>query len=329
MNGRPLSVRYLKWLLAIPLGWNATDAPKRIEMTTSCRDCDYIPKKDNAGQVLSDADNQKPYQIMHNGIRVFTDSHYGDFNTEIIKDLKGHHEPQEEKVFYEILKLVPPNSTMIELGSFWAYYSMWFSREIEGARNYMIEPMPEILERGKANFALNRIEGGDFTQACVGKTSKAVVRFRHWDGTYHHIPQVSVDDFIARKGISLVHILHADIQGAEYDMLEGAENSIVDQKVEYIFISTHSEALHLRCLGFLIDRGQSIIVDHQPAESYSVDGLIVSCSNRKGSIKIEISKRSIVRASLMALMNPRTLVRTLVNIARLALGEWAWPAPWK
>jgi FkbM family methyltransferase len=305
MNSKLFFIKYVKRLLAIALGFdtiNPIDNKKRIEITTSCRDCDYIPKSDNAGEVFVDADNGKSYQIMHNGIRVFTDSHYGDFNIQIIKRLKGHHEPQEEKIFYEILKLIPPNSTMIELGSFWAYYSMWFYKEIKGARNYMIEPMPEFLQKGRGNFALNKIQGGDFTQACVGVISKEIVKFANGDGTYQYIPQISVDDFIREKGINFVHILHADIQGAEYYMLKGADNSIVNQKIGYIFISTHSEVIHSQCLSFLRNRGQLIIADHQPAESYSVDGLIVSCSNRKGFIKIDISKRNIVRASLVRLI---------------------------
>jgi FkbM family methyltransferase len=283
---------------------------KRIEITTGCKDCDYIPKAHNAGEVIYDGDS-KTWQIMHNGIKVFTDSHYGDFNTEIIKRLKGHHEPQEEKVFYEILKLIPPNSTMIELGSFWAYYSMWFNKEIRGAKNYMIEPMPEILEKGKLNFALNDLNRGDFTQACVGARSCQIVRFQHWDGTYHYVPQICIDDFIATNGIDFVHILHADIEGAEHEMLKGAQNSITNRKIEYIFVSTHSEVIHLLCLNFLLDNNQLIIAEHQPAESYSVDGLIVSCSNPKSFITVNISRRNIAMAALK-----RVIAKILLRLNR-------------
>jgi hypothetical protein len=64
----------------------------------------------------------KPVQIMHNGLRVVAGGYYGDWMTRIIERLHGHHEPQEEAVFHEILKLLPPDATMLELGGFWSYY---------------------------------------------------------------------------------------------------------------------------------------------------------------------------------------------------------------
>ena len=55
--------------------------------------------------------------------------------TNIIEILKGHHEPQEEFAFFQVLEQLRRNPSpwgnprMIELGSFWAYYSMWFLKE--------------------------------------------------------------------------------------------------------------------------------------------------------------------------------------------------------
>ena len=69
--------------------------------------------------------------------------------TQIIERLKGHHEPQEEKVFHEVLKAVAPGSTMIELGCYWAYYSLWFQKAVKNARNFMIEPAKAALECGR------------------------------------------------------------------------------------------------------------------------------------------------------------------------------------
>ena len=48
--------------------------------------------------------------------------------------------------FHELLRHVPANGTMVELGSFWAYYSIWFQQQIPAARTYLIEPDPHNLE---------------------------------------------------------------------------------------------------------------------------------------------------------------------------------------
>jgi FkbM family methyltransferase len=266
------------------------DYRQRVRTTVRCTDCDSIPKVDDAGQVVEQNEAGRPYQIMHNGIRVFTDSHYGDFNTEVIRQLRGHHEPQEEKVFYEVLKVIPPGAVMIELGSFWAYYSMWFSKSVENARNYMVEPMRHVMLHGMANFELNQLQG-EFTQACVGKETRDQVQFQHWDGTLHEIPQVAVDDFVESEGLEHINILHADIQGAEYDMLVGARKSLNEGRIDFIFVSTHSELLHRQCLRFLLKIGMRIIAEHSPSESYAVDGLIVGCKQSVDLPDIQISRR--------------------------------------
>ncbi len=260
-----------------------------IPVTTSCRDCDYISKVPDAGKVIQPTAG-KPYQVMHNGLKIMTESSFGEWVNEIIKGLKGHHEPQEEKVFYEILKEMPPNAVMIELGSLWAYYSMWFNKNIPNARNYMIEPIEKYVSFGRENFRQNNMRG-TFIQACIGKDSKAEVELLHWDHQYYKVRQLSVDDLSEQQNISYVDILHADIQGAEYAMLLGCQKSIKANKIRYIFISTHSERLHYHCLDFLRKHRFHIIAEHSLLQSYSVDGLIVAAANDKDNIPIAVSKR--------------------------------------
>ena len=64
----------------------------------SCRDCDVLPRIANAGEVIGNSANA--VQIMHNGIKTYCGTHYGDYNVEVIRQLRGIHEPQEERVFF-------------------------------------------------------------------------------------------------------------------------------------------------------------------------------------------------------------------------------------
>jgi len=93
-------------------------------MTVSCRDCDAIPKVDRAGEVFEY--RGETVQLMHNGVKVVAGGYHGDWMSQIINRLRGHHEPQEELIFHEIMKYIPASATMIELGGFWSYYSLWF-----------------------------------------------------------------------------------------------------------------------------------------------------------------------------------------------------------
>lgn len=232
-------------------------------------DVDYIPKVDGAGEIFHGG--PVPYQLMHNGIKVVLNSYYdSQWLTDVIYGLRGHHEPQEEKCFYEVLKYMPEDATMVELGSYWAYYSLWFAFEVKNAKNYLIEPDPRRLEIGRKNFELNN-KIGHFKRGFVGKIKddEPDIKGAGW---------ISVDDFIESEGIKHVNILHADIQGAETEMLETAVKQLAN--IDYFFISTHSDRNHLPCLRFFKSHHFIILAEHSDAQSCSGDGLIVA--KRKG-----------------------------------------------
>ena len=148
----------------------------RIEMTVSCKDADHIPKVDSAGAVVSE--NGTPVQIMHNGVRVLAGGYYGDWMTEIIRRLRGHHEPQEEAIFDAVLKHVPDDGSILEFGGHWSYYSLWFMHAFpESRRAFVIEPDPNNLAIGRRNAEINGYPLS-FTQGFVGQHPQAAVLFQ-------------------------------------------------------------------------------------------------------------------------------------------------------
>ena len=244
---------------------------QRIEMTISCHDCDHIPKILEGGKIFEE--NGQRIQYMFNGLKVIAGGYYGGWMEEIIQRLRGHHEPQEEKVFSELLKLVRPDATMIELGAFWGYYSAWFGKTIPNSINYLIEPDPNRIVIGKTNFALNGLTG-TFIEAMIGKESKTSSSFTcESDGSVRNIPTLSVDDLIAANKIKYVEVLHSDIQGAELDMLEGCLKSIHERKIRFILISTHQTPdplTHFKCIDFLRKHDAHIFAAHSiSAVSYT------------------------------------------------------------
>ncbi len=228
-------------------------------------DADYIPKVVGAGEIFYD--EAVPYQLMHNGVKIVLNSYYDvQWLTDVIHGLKGHHEPQEEKCFYEVLKYMPENAIMIELGSYWAYYSLWFNFRVKNAKTYLIEPDVRRLEIGKKNFELNN-KVGIFRRGFAGKMIDE-------DPDIMGAEWISLDDFIESQGIEHVNILHADIQGGESDMLQTTVKHV--DTIDYFFISTHGDHIHLSCLHFFKTHGFTILAEHTSPESCSGDGLIVA-----------------------------------------------------
>lgn len=217
----------------------------------------------NAGAIV---DN---YQLMHNGLKVYMGSYYGygeSFDaTHIMLEMnKGVHEPEEEYYFGNILREMRPGAVMIELGAYWSYYSMWFNKTVSNAINYMIEPEARSLYSGRKNFKLNGLRGL-FYQYFISSHDSLATR----------PVTLSIDSFVKLKKIEHIDILHCDIQGFEFDMLLGAKNILANKTVEYIFISTHSNELHFKCLEYLKNYDYIVLVEIDLDRISSFDGLII------------------------------------------------------
>lgn len=166
---------------------------------------------------------------LHNGNRANIRgelAYYEEFSDILIIN-RGVHEPVEEYCFQQMLTRIDgANPLMIELGAYWAHYSMWFQLRHPGARCVMIEPDAANLRAGQANFAHNGFTG-EFIQQGVGSTG------------------FELDRFVAERGLTRIDVLHSDIQGFEGQLLAEGANSLAAQIAKYVLISTHSEALHV------------------------------------------------------------------------------------
>jgi hypothetical protein len=158
--------------------------------------------------------------------------------------------------------------TMIELGSNQAYYSMLFKAILKeyDTTNIMVEPTDEYMERGKHHFNINSYDG-IFINKCIGK---------RWIAHSYDFQkqETSVDQLIEDYNIEKLDVLHSDIDGAEFTMLEGAYESLKNKKIEYAFILTHSLKLHEDCLKFVLQFDYDVLVDHRE-DSVGADRLII------------------------------------------------------
>jgi hypothetical protein len=202
--------------------------------------------------------------------------------TDLIELCKGHHEPQEEKAFYEVLKVLKNGATMVEMGSFWSYYSMWFNHQIENAKNFMFDVSEHFLDVGKKNFELNNMKG----------------KF-----SIDSVQDFNFEFFFETYDVKFIDLLHFDVQGWEFLMLQKTENFL--DKIGFMFISTHTdqfnagnlwgspkELIHDECLKLIKKYNFKILCEHNMNESASNDGLIVAMNpNLNINIEnIEISK---------------------------------------
>jgi len=275
------------------------DDARRVRLTISCRDADDLPKVEGAGEVF-DHEGQ-PVQMMHNGVLIEEGCYYGPWMTEIIRSLRGHHEPQEELVFHRVIERLAESATqpvMVELGSFWAYYSLWFCRAVPGGRVIAMEPDPVYLEVGRRNFALNGLsERATFVHGALGADPGAPLEFTaESTGAPVSVVQHDLRSLMELAGIDRVDLLLADVQGAEEVLLARAAGDLTAGRVRFLIVSTHHHSIsgdpltHQRALMRLRDAGAHLITEHSVSESFSGDGLIaVSFDERDRDLTVAVS----------------------------------------
>lgn len=199
---------------------------------------------------------------LHNGHRVPLSgpyAYYGDFSNIFVIN-RGIHEPLEEYVFQELLRVLPKEPAMLELGAYWGHYSMWLKKTYPESAVFLVEPDELRMQAGLYNFRQHGY-AGEFIQAFVGKG------------------QFEVDTFIKTKGLQKLNLLHADIQGYEIEMLNGCSTALYEKLIDHIFISTHSQELHLNVIKILNSFEYRIEVSSDfDSETTSFDGFIFSTS---------------------------------------------------
>lgn len=212
-----------------------------------------IRRHPQAGMITGD------HVTLHNGNLVFArgpQAYYQGFS-DILVINRGVHEPLEELVFQDMLTALPPAPVMLELGAYWAHYSMWLKRARPQAALHMVEPDPANAEVGRANLALNGFDG-TYREAFVGQGAFAL------------------DDWFDEIGLARLNVLHCDIQGYEIEMLQGAARALAGRKVDYWFISTHSQDLHVRAEQGLRDAGYRVEVSADfTHQTTSFDGFML------------------------------------------------------
>lgn len=200
--------------------------------------------------------------VLHNGIRMplnGPNAYYGSFSAILVIN-RGVHEPLEEFVFQEVLRVLPQKPTMLELGAYWAHYSMWLKKCRPDAIVRMVEPDSANIQAGKANFAYNNFSG-DFIHDFVGHG------------------KFGVDAYLKMEGIKKLTILHSDIQGFEVQMLSDSVNSLSSHAIDYVFVSTHTQELHGQVVSILRQHGYRIEVSADfEFETTSYDGLVFATS---------------------------------------------------
>jgi hypothetical protein len=159
----------------------------------------------------------------------------------------------------------------------------------------LVEPEQINLAAGIKNFSKNGF-AGEFIQSFVGRG------------------KLEVDTFLKSRSLTHLNVLHVDIQGYEVEMVEGCQNSLSQQIIDHLFISTHSQEIHKSIVTELKRLGYRVEVSSDfDNETTSFDGFAFASSPRVKQIfrNFEIMGRTKIVES-----SPQDMLKGLLDIQR-------------
>lgn len=196
----------------------------------------------------------------------------------------------EIEIFSNILNNIDNrnNPIMIEIGSFWAVWSLFFRQKFPNGKNILVELGKRQLYIGVKNFLNNNFDceyyHGGFNIESSGSFNNKLA-----DIEYNPIldPGVNVDDLISNDSelnlnfkdlnltgdnldfnkiykdnkLDIIDLLHMDIQGSELSLIKDLIEYINNRKILNIIIATHSHQIHQEITNILNTSNYEIIIN--------------------------------------------------------------------
>ena len=148
--------------------------------------------------------------------------------------IDSSHYDDEIKLFNQVLDNVEDHEpVMIEVGSFWAWWSLMFRKRFNKGKNILIEYAKTQLRCGERNFELNKCSYVSYHagMAISHTTQKGVKDLGN---------NITLSQVIKENKISTVDVLHMDIQGSELEALKSMSEFLENRTIRQIVIGTHN-----------------------------------------------------------------------------------------
>lgn len=150
----------------------------------------------------------------------------------------GVVESEETALVQKILSQLPNDFTLLDIGANTGYYGIMSAYKFTSSKTYGFEPIPAHVNSIKESAYLNRLSNIDINECALGETAGNVDIYTAGSGTTLikefttntekklNISIKRLDDVVAEKRITNISFIKIDVEGFEFSVLKGAQNSI-------------------------------------------------------------------------------------------------------
>lgn len=181
------------------------------------------------------------------------------------------HEHAEERARLEatIETIESDIPVMVELGAFWALWSIVFGKKFPDAKLVIVEGNLDKLAVGLNNLYLNGLSAIAHYNTVNAKNTVGDYGFRR------DVVDITLGQILAYDKIDRIDLLHMDIQGAEYGIYNEVCDKMREDRIGNVVMATHFPEQHEEMLREFGELGHHI-AEFPPDKK---DGEII-CSKR-------------------------------------------------
>jgi FkbM family methyltransferase len=175
----------------------------------------------------------------------------------------GSYELSKQIRFAESLSVA---DVVFDIGANVGFYTVLASRLVTSTgRVYAFEPLPHNLGYLRRHVAKNALQNVAIIAAAVA-ASPGRARFtaavdrsqaRLDPSGEIEVDVVAIDELVASNQLALPQIVKIDVEGAEFDVLQGMIETL-RTAAPIIFLATHGSDVHARCLALLYELGYAV-----------------------------------------------------------------------
>ena len=184
----------------------------------------------------------------------------------------GSYEMGKRKAFERIIN---PGAVVYDIGANVGYFSLLSAVLVgSGGFVYAFEPLPRNVEFLRKHIKLNKLNNIQVVDAAVSDhTGEAWFNLGASSAMGHlsesgevQVRLVSLDRLLSERLLKPPDFMKIDVEGAEYDVLCGAQEMIRAHR-PVLFLDTHDRKAHDLTISFLSEQGyQFEILDHKPLD---------------------------------------------------------------
>lgn len=179
----------------------------------------------------------------------------------------------ELEIVNKYISKLKTSSVVYDLGAHIGYYTLIASKFLKGRGNvYSFEPFPMNFAKLTNHIRINNLKNVIPIQKAVGNQNGKVQfsnspndsantyikgSFMYKSFDHIEVDAITIDSVVHGKDLIPPNLIKIDVEGAELDVLKGAENTITKYHPT-ILLSTHNcqnEGIHKQCLDYLASLG--------------------------------------------------------------------------